>query len=209
MIRVVIESPFGRRPDGTPCTPAEIERNTRYVRRCVADSLRRGEAPYASHAIYPLVLDDATPAERRMGMEAGFAWGDGGGQEWAVYTDHGETEGMREGIARAEARGLLVHRRSIGAEPALGPVASFEFERGGKRWVLTAEHVEDNADNRDADAADLVLAGAVALRKYALLEAALLWLPTMNISFTDIDMFLEEARELGWNGQITAEDEEL
>ena len=76
---------------------------------------------------------------------------------------------------------------------------AIEFERDGKRWVLTAEHVEDNADNRDADAEDLALAGVAALTKYAQLEAALLWLPTMAISFTDIDMFLEEVRELGWD----------
>jgi hypothetical protein len=35
---------------------------------------------------------------------------------------------------------------------------SIEFERFGKRWVLTAEHIEDNANNRDADATDLELA---------------------------------------------------
>ena len=55
---------------------------------------------------------------------------------------------------------------------------AIEFERGGKRWVLTAEHVENNADNRDADAEDMALAGAAALEKYSQLEDALLWLPT-------------------------------
>lgn len=118
MRRVVIESPFGRRVDGTPCTPEEIERNTRYVRRCVADSLRRGEAPYASHAIYPLVLDDATPAERRQGMEAGFAWG-AAAELCAVYQDHGFTERMAEGVVRHRARGILIEHRTIGAEPEL------------------------------------------------------------------------------------------
>lgn len=75
---------------------------------------------------------------------------------------------------------------------------SIEFERNGKRWVLTAEHVEDNADNRDADAEDMTLAGVVALAKYAQLEDALLWLPEMTIHFADLDMFLDEVREMGW-----------
>ena len=75
---------------------------------------------------------------------------------------------------------------------------SIEYERSGKRWVLTAEHIKDNADNRDADAEDLVLAGAAALEKYAQLEDALLWLPAMTIEFADIDMFLEEMLDMGW-----------
>lgn len=117
-LRTVIESPFGRRVDGTPCTQVEILRNTRYVRRAIGDSLRRGEAPFGSHALYPLVLDDATPSERRMGMEAGFAWGSVADQ-CVVYTDHGITEGMLEGIGKWNAMGMEIVHRSIGAEPEL------------------------------------------------------------------------------------------
>lgn len=116
--RTIIESPFGRRVDGTPCTPAEMERNTRYVRRALADSLRRGEAPFASHALYPLVLDDATPEERRAGMESGFAWGEKADQI-VVYADHGVTDGMAEGIERHEQNGLEIFYRNIGPEPEL------------------------------------------------------------------------------------------
>lgn len=75
---------------------------------------------------------------------------------------------------------------------------SIEFERDGKRWVLTAEHVEDNADNRDADAEDMALAGVAALEKYAQLEDALIWLDSCTVSFCDLDTFLAEVRELGW-----------
>lgn len=35
---------------------------------------------------------------------------------------------------------------------------ALEFESDGKFWVLTAEHVSDNADNRDATPADLIAA---------------------------------------------------
>lgn len=41
------------------------------------DALDRGEAPYASHLLYTQMLDDTIPAERELGIKAGFAWGDG------------------------------------------------------------------------------------------------------------------------------------
>lgn len=115
-LRVLIESPFGRNPDGSKCTPAEYERNTVYVRRALAHSLRRGEAPFASHALYPLVLDDAKAGERRMGMEAGFAWGEAV-HLVAVYADYGITPGMREGIGMWESRGLQITYLKIGPNP--------------------------------------------------------------------------------------------
>lgn len=51
MRRVIIESPYA----------GNVEANATYLRRCLRDSLLRGEAPFASHAIYTLpgVLDDA------------------------------------------------------------------------------------------------------------------------------------------------------
>ena len=41
-----------------------------YARACVADCLRRGEAPIASHLLYtqPGVLDDDVPEERAQGI---------------------------------------------------------------------------------------------------------------------------------------------
>lgn len=109
-LRVVIESPFGSRVDGTRCTPEELEENTRYLLRCLEHSLRQGEAPFASHGIYPPVLEDATPVERRMGMEAGFAWGEQA-ELVAVYVDRGITPGMAEGIERYRALGIQVEHR--------------------------------------------------------------------------------------------------
>lgn len=111
MTRVVIESPFGD-PD-----PSIVRRNIRYLRRCLRDSLLRGEAPYASHAIYTLpgVLDDNDPAERRLGMDAGFAWGLAA-ERVVVYSDLGISGGMAEGIALASCRGIPVEYREIGAQ---------------------------------------------------------------------------------------------
>lgn len=113
--RVLIESPFGRNTDGSQCTPEQYDRNTRYLYRAIRDSLERGEAPFASHALYPLVLDDPDQRQRRQGMESGFAWGECA-QLIAVYADHGITPGMIEGIDRWENLGITVERRAIGRE---------------------------------------------------------------------------------------------
>jgi len=101
---VIVESPYA----------GDIETNERYARAAMADCLHRGEAPYASHLLYtqPGVLDDLDPAERRLGMEAGFAWGEIA-HKTIVYTDLGTTAGMEAGIARAIAANRPVEYRSI------------------------------------------------------------------------------------------------
>lgn len=105
----IIESPYA------PTNGHSVEENIAYVRRCMADSLARGEAPYASHALYtqPGVLDDTIPTERRLGIDAGFAWG-AQADRVAVYSDYGITRGMQEGIARAKSAGQEVVHRTIG-----------------------------------------------------------------------------------------------
>jgi hypothetical protein len=100
---VVIESPYGA-PD-----PAIIDRNVDYVRQCMAYALSEGYAPYASHALYtqPLVLRDEDPEERRLGMQAGFAWGAKADEVWA-FVDLGISGGMVDGIEHAMGRGQPV-----------------------------------------------------------------------------------------------------
>lgn len=102
--RVIIESPYA----------GDIERNLRYLRAALRDSLMRGEAPFASHGLYTLegVLDDRDPAERELGIEAGLAWGQAA-ELTAVYQDLGITEGMRQGIFRALYEGRKVEHRSL------------------------------------------------------------------------------------------------
>jgi hypothetical protein len=111
---VVVESPFGRNTDGSVADAATIERNVRYVRAAMADCFARGEAPYASHALYtqPGILDDSIPDERRRGMFAGFEWG-ANADIVAVYADHGITPGMKDGIERARIRGQRIEYRSV------------------------------------------------------------------------------------------------
>lgn len=104
---VVIESPFGG-------TVRQQARNLRYLRAAMADCFKRGEAPYASHALYtqPGVLCDAIPGEREMGIKAGFAWG-AAAKLTAVYIDLGISRGMRLGISEASYRGRFIEFRTL------------------------------------------------------------------------------------------------
>lgn len=107
MRRVVLESPYRELPGEDPL--AGRARNARYRQACIRDCLRRGEAPFASHQMYTDALDDDEPAERQLGMEAGFAW-HGVADGLVVYTDLGIRPGMERGIERFEEglRGRLI-----------------------------------------------------------------------------------------------------
>lgn len=101
---VVIESPFA----------PGIEFNKRYLRECMIDSLRRGEAPFASHLLYASCLNDAKPGERRIGIEAGLAWAQAG-HVTAMYFDLGVSGGMAEGYAHAVKHQRRIEWRSLPA----------------------------------------------------------------------------------------------
>lgn len=101
---VVIESPFA----------GDVEKNVRYARAAMHDSLLRGEAPYASHLLYTQegVLDDNVPAEREHGIQAGFAWRQVA-EATVVYTDLGVSKGMQYGIDDAKKRGCPIEYRTL------------------------------------------------------------------------------------------------
>lgn len=105
---VVIESPYAGD------TPEAIQANVDYGRRCLADSLSRGEAPFASHLLYtqPGVLDDANPGQRSIGIAAGLQWS-AASNFTAVYYDRGLSKGMKEGLRNAIRLGLQVELRSL------------------------------------------------------------------------------------------------
>lgn len=107
MRRVIVESPYA----------GDVELNTRYARACMADCLRRGEAPLASHLLYtqPGVLDDNKPEERALGMEAGWEWMDVADLV-VVYTDLGVSKGMDAGVARGLSLGRPVEYRTLGED---------------------------------------------------------------------------------------------
>ena len=107
-ILVDIESPYAG------ATSEETEANLEYARKCVADSLARGESPIASHLLYtqPGILDDAVPEERHRGIEAGKDWALHAGAT-AVYVDRGISRGMVFGILAAQNAGRPVIFRAL------------------------------------------------------------------------------------------------
>lgn len=106
MKRVIIESPYA----------GDVERNERYLVACMRDSFQRGEAPFASHRLYPGILNDLVHAERELGIEAGLNWGQFA-ELTAVYADLGSfSVGMQRGIDRARQQGRPIEVRTLGGE---------------------------------------------------------------------------------------------
>ncbi|WP_266019086.1 DUF7768 domain-containing protein [Brucella intermedia] len=101
---VIIESPFS----------GDVVRNTEYARACLLDSLRRGEAPIASHLLHTQVLDDMRSDERELGIDAGLAWYRVA-EKCVVYENFGMSRGMAKGTARARSHGVPVEFRRLGA----------------------------------------------------------------------------------------------
>lgn len=129
---VIVESPYA----------GDVERNVRYGRAALADCLRRGEAPIASHLLLtqPGVLDDSVPADRTLGMLAGHAWY-AGADACVVYNDLGLSNGMKLGIVAAQAAGVPIEWRSLGGPWDLGEVPQPRLldegvicDRCGRKW---------------------------------------------------------------------------
>ena len=101
---VILESPYA----------GDVNKNIKYARECVRDSLLRGEAPIASHLLYTQdgILDDDISRERQLGIDAGLAWKSVASKS-VVYVDLGITKGMRYGIKAAERSGIPVEERRI------------------------------------------------------------------------------------------------
>ena len=104
MIRVILESPYA----------GDVERNVKYARMAVRDSLSRGEAPIASHLLYTQegILKDEIPEERQWGIDAGLAW-----KEVAVkhvfYIDYGYSRGMEYAKQYATKNHIPIEERRI------------------------------------------------------------------------------------------------
>lgn len=86
--------------------------NVRFARQCLKDALARGEAPFASHLLYPQALNDSNERDRRQGMACGYTWLQYA-ELVAVYVDRGITSGMMGDIDTAETLGLPVEYRAL------------------------------------------------------------------------------------------------
>jgi len=102
MRRVTVESPYA----------GDVDKNVKYAQECLKDSLRRGEAPLASHLLYTQVLDDTIPEERTWGINAGFEWLEQA-EACILYIDNGISNGMRFARAFAQDRGIPVEYRLL------------------------------------------------------------------------------------------------
>lgn len=101
---VIIESPYA----------GDIDRNIKYARECLKDSLLRGEAPIASHLLYTQkdVLNDNIPNERKLGIDAGLAWKKVADLH-VFYIDFGVSEGMKYASEYAKSQNIKVEHRRL------------------------------------------------------------------------------------------------
>lgn len=104
MIKVILESPYA----------GDIERNVKYARMAVRDSLLRGESPIASHLLYTQegILNDEVPEERQLGINAGLAWKDVAIKH-VFYIDYGYSRGMIQAKQYATKNNILVEERRL------------------------------------------------------------------------------------------------
>jgi len=104
MILTIIESPYA----------GDIERNVKYAKICMRDSLLRGESPIASHLLYTQdgILDDDITEERQLGIDAGLAWKKVA-EKHVFYVDYGYSKGMEYARQYASNNNIPIEERRI------------------------------------------------------------------------------------------------
>lgn len=119
---VILESPYA----------GDVEANMHYAKGAVHDCLTREEAPIASHLLFtqPGILRDGVPEERKMGIEAGWAWYRVPFVSGVFYLDRGMSSGMEGALAVAERGAVTVEFRFLeplarvkGEQPIFGDPA--------------------------------------------------------------------------------------
>ncbi len=104
MIKVILESPYA----------GDIERNVKYARMCVRDSILRGESPIASHLLYTQdgILKDEIPEERQLGIDVGLAWKNVADKH-VFYIDYGYSNGMLYAKQYSVENNIPIEERKI------------------------------------------------------------------------------------------------
>lgn len=162
--RVILESPFA----------GDTGANMDYARACLRDCLDRGEAPFASHLLYtqPGALRDDVPEQRRMGIDAGLAWGEAA-DATVVYGDLGVSGGMRDGIRDAESAGRPIERRSLpGWAPAGEQDPLARYCRAVRETAASILHAARAADAAAARAGTPDMSGSILLCAESFLHRA-------------------------------------
>ena len=99
---VVLESPYA----------GNITENVAYARRALRDSIARGEAPFASHLLYPQVLNDDELDQRNRGITLNYTFIEKCDYV-VVYEDKGISHGMLLAIDHAQRLGKMIVYREI------------------------------------------------------------------------------------------------
>lgn len=70
------EKAKGVKPCVFICSPyaGDVKRNTRNAKRYLKYAVDKGAVPFAPHLLYPLVLDETNPSQRRLGLSFGLVW---------------------------------------------------------------------------------------------------------------------------------------
>lgn len=128
---MILESPYA----------GQVERNTNYARAAVRDAIKRDEAPIASHLLFtqPGILDDAVPAERQKGIDAGLAWY-AGADGAAFYLDHGMSSGMRGAWDFLQAHRPDLHTEFRFMAPPIPAAQAARFEWQAPFLATTVLH---------------------------------------------------------------------
>jgi len=126
---VCIESPFR----------GDLKLNLQYADACMLDSLRRGEAPFLGHLLYPRVLDDTRDVDRAQGIAGHCAWLLLA-ESVIVYTDLGISDGMLIAVGLACDHDIPVMYRTLGRDwaeqdPRLGCTPGFHADWNSGRVV--------------------------------------------------------------------------
>lgn len=100
---VIIESPFA----------GDVAANIIYARRCLKDSIRHGEFPFASHLLYTQALNDLDSKERELGLALGEMWSLKADLT-VFYVDFGMSNGMTRALKVAKVNGRATMTRLIG-----------------------------------------------------------------------------------------------
>lgn len=169
---VIVESPFA----------GDVERNKRYLERCLRDCIGRGESPYASHKMLTDCLDDTDPDERRMGIEAGFAWKQRGVRT-VFYEDLGWSNGMNRARELCQKEGVPFEVRTLPRNDPFwktGPARTWLLQER-ERWFRMA--------------GDIALVTPSPAQVQSMLRRVD-WALGEPESRTE-----QAARELGWHGQ--------
>lgn len=138
MRRVMVETPYA----------GDVEWNVMYARRCMADALKRGEAPMLSHLLYTQVLDDTKPDERDLGINAGLAWRKSA-EAGIFYLDLGISSGMMRAAELYTVEEIPIEERYLLNPPKAGTLRNPWLDARALRRAQLNGWREVTDDDRD------------------------------------------------------------